>query len=132
MTTIDTLLRSGPLRRNRGTSHAAFVFGLLFWAMVVAFCGLVAVKTLPTLNEYWTIERSIRKVLQDHPGSIPAIRTAFDRQKDIEYAISAISGSDLEVTQQGDRFTVSFAYDKEIALIEPVYLLIKYKGSHTN
>ena len=35
MTTIDTLLRSGPLRRNRGTSHAAFVFGLLFWAVAI-------------------------------------------------------------------------------------------------
>lgn len=125
-------MMSAPLSTARRRQRGMGLFGLVFWAMVVAFCGLVAVKALPTLNEYWTIERSIRKVLQDHPGSIPAIRTAFDRQKDIEYAISAISGSDLEVSQQGDRFTVSFAYDKEIALIEPVYLLIKYKGSHTN
>ena len=75
--------------------------------------------------------RSIKKVLDENPGSIPGMRTAFNRQKDIEYAISSISGSDLEITQQGDKTTISFAYDKQVPILDPVYLLIKYKGTQT-
>ena len=51
--------------------------------------------------------------------------------RSIEYAISSISGSDLEITQQGDKTTISFAYDKQVPILDPVYLLIKYKGTQT-
>jgi hypothetical protein len=114
-------------RRQRGMSF----FGLIFTAIIVAFAGLLAIQVLPTVNEYLTVQRTIKKVLDDNPGSIPAIRTAFDRQKTIEYAINTISGSDLEISQQGDKTTVSFAYDKQVPIMDPVYLLIKYKGSQT-
>jgi hypothetical protein len=33
------------------------------------------------------------------------------------------------VTKQGDKVVVRFAYDKEIPLFGPAYLLIKYRGS---
>ena len=56
------------------------------------------------------------------------MRRAFDKQKDIEYSISSISGKDLEVTKENDKLVIRFAYDKEIPIVEPVYLLLKYKG----
>ena len=34
-----------------------------------------------------------------------------------------------EARRHGDKVVVSFAYDKEIALAGPAYLLIKYRGS---
>ena len=40
-----------------------------------------------------------------------------------------IAGRDLEVTKMDDQVVVSFAYDKEIPLFGPAYLLIKYTGS---
>jgi hypothetical protein len=112
------------LHRQRGFS----LFGMLFWAILIAFVALVTVKVLPTMNEYFTIQRSIKKVIDEQPTSIPAFRTAFDRQKSIEYAISTIDGKDLDIELDGDKFKVRFAYDKEIELIEPVFLLIKYRG----
>ena len=108
------------------------LFGMVFLAVIVAFVGLVVIRVLPTVNEYLTIERAVKKILADNPGSVPAIRTAFDRQKDIEYSISSISGSDLEIAQQGDKTVVSFGYDKEVPVVEPVFLLIKYRGSASN
>ena len=114
-------------RRQRGMS----LFGMLFLGILIAFVGLVAVRVLPTINEYLTIKRAVGKVLDEGAGSVPAIRSAFERQKDIEYSISSISAADLEIVQSGDKTTVSFAYDKQVPLIEPVYLLIKYRGSHT-
>jgi hypothetical protein len=61
-------------------------------------------------------------------GSVPEIRNAFERQKDIEYSISSISGKDLEITKENERVVIKFGYDKEIELIAPVYLVIKYRG----
>lgn len=117
-----------PSPRRLRQQGASF-FELIFWAIVISFLALVAVKTLPTLNEYFTIQGAIRKVMAGNPGSIPEIRTAFERQKTIEYSITSISGNDLEIEQGKDGFVVSFGYDKEIELIAPVYLLIKYRGA---
>ena len=59
---------------------------------------------------------------------VPEIRANFDKQKEIEYSITSITGKDLNITKENDKVVVSFAYDKEIDLIKPVYLLIKYEG----
>lgn len=104
------------------------LIGLLFWAIVVATVALVAMKVLPSMNEYFTIQRAVNKIAKEGGSTVPEIRTAFDRQKDIEYSITSITGKDLEVTKENERVVVKFAYDKEIELIEPVFLLIKYRG----
>jgi len=119
-----TLKTLASRRRQRGIS----LFGLMFWAIVIGFFGYVAVVTIPTLNEYFTIQRTVDKVAAENPSTVAAARTAFDRQKDIEYSISSISSSDLEITKENDRVVISFAYDKEIPIVGPVYLLIKYEG----
>jgi type II secretory pathway pseudopilin PulG len=112
-------------RAQRGMS----LIGLLAWAIIVGFVGYVAVRVLPTVNEYMTIQRAVERVASEAPPTVGEVRRAFDRQKDIEYAISSISGKDLEVTKENERLVIRFAYDKEIPIVEPVYLLLKYKGS---
>ena len=104
------------------------LFGLLFWAIVVGFVALIVMKVLPTMNEYFTIQKAVNKIAQDGGTTVPEIRAAFERTKDIEYSIQSISGKDLNITKENDKVVISFAYDKEIELIKPVYLLIKYEG----
>ena len=111
-------------RRQRGIS----LFGLIFWAFFIAFFGYVAVVTLPTVNEYVTIQRAVDKVAAANPGTVAEARAAFERQKQIEYSITSVSGSDLDVTKENDRVVLSFAYDKEVPIVGPVYLLLKYEG----
>jgi Tfp pilus assembly protein PilX len=41
--------------RQRGMT----LFGLMFWAIVVGFVALVGMRVLPTLNEYFTIQRAV-------------------------------------------------------------------------
>lgn len=113
-----------PPRRQRGVT----LIGLLFWAIVVSTIGLIALKVLPSMNEYFTIQRAVNKLAANAPGTVPELRNAFERQKDIEYSITSISGKDLEITKENERVVIKFAYDKEIELIPPVYLLIKYRG----
>jgi hypothetical protein len=113
-----------PRARQRGIT----LFGLMFWAMLLGFFGYVLVRTLPTINEYLTIQRTIEKVAAAQPATVSEARIAFDRQKDIEYSIAAISGKDLQITKENDRVVIAFAYDKEIPIYGPVYILLKYEG----
>ena len=111
-------------RAQRGVS----LLGLLFWAILIGMVALVALRVLPTVNEYLTIQRTVNKIADQGLSTVPEIRAAFERQKDIEYSISTISGKDLKITKENENIVIRFAYEKEIELVSPVYLLIKYEG----
>ena len=115
-------------RSARWGQRGVTLFGLLFWAIVVGFVALIVMKVLPTMNEYFTIQKAVNKIAQEGATTVPEIRAAFERTKDIEYSISSISGKDLKITKENDKVVISFAYDKEIELMSPVFLLIKYAG----
>jgi hypothetical protein len=116
---------AGPARsRQRGVT----LFGLMFWAIVVGFVALIVMKVLPTMNEYFTIQKAINKIAAEGLTTVPEIRASFERTKDIEYSITSIGAKDLNITKENDKVVITFAYDKEIELIKPVYLLIKYEG----
>ncbi len=77
--------------RQRGVT----LFGLMFWAIIVGFLALIGMRVLPTLNEYFTIQRAVKKIAAESPSTVPEIRNAFQKQKDIEYSISSIGPKDL-------------------------------------
>ncbi|KQW38216.1 DUF4845 domain-containing protein [Rhizobacter sp. Root404] len=116
--------RLSTARRQRGVT----LFGLMAWAIVVGFVALIVMKVLPTMNEYFTIQKAVNKIAQEGGSTVPQIRAAFERTKDIEYSITSISAKDLKITKENDKVVIEFAYDKEIELISPVFLLIKYEG----
>jgi hypothetical protein len=112
------------LARQRGVT----LLGLVFWAVVISMSALLAMRVLPTVNEFATIKRVVTKVAVEGGSTVTEIRAAFERAKSIEYAIQSISGKDLDISKENDRVVVSFSYDKEIELFGPVSLLIKYRG----
>jgi hypothetical protein len=115
------------MHRQRGLT----LFGMLFWAVLIGASAVLVMKVFPSVNEYLTIQRAIKKIRDSGATSVPEIRVAFNKQRDIEYSIQSITGSDLEIETVGDKQTIRFAYDKEIEIFEPVFLLIKYRGSTT-
>ena len=112
------------LRGQRGVS----LLGLLFWAVLIGFVALVGMKTFPSINEYLTIQRAVNQIAKSGAASVPEIRQAFEKQKEIEYSISSIGGKDLEITKENDKVVIGFKYDKEVELYGPVSLLIHYEG----
>jgi hypothetical protein len=126
--TIDSRDHARHLTHRRGSQRGVTLFGLMFWAIVIGVVALVGLKVLPTLNEYFTIKRAVEKIASSGASTVPEIRTAFDRQKDIEYSIVSLSGKDLEITKVNDKVVIAFAYNKEIELMAPVFLLLKYEG----
>ena len=117
-----------PQRLRAPAQRGVTLFGLMFWAIIVSVVALLIMKVVPTINEFRTIKSTVDKVARDGGNTVPEIRAAFDRQKDIEYSIKSISGSDLEITKENDKVVVSFAYDATVELVDPVYLVIKYQG----
>jgi hypothetical protein len=111
-------------RRPRGLT----LLGLLFWGGLLGFGSIIGMKVLPTVNEYYTIQRSVEKVAREGGSTVPEIRTAFDKQKDVEFSIVSIGAKDLDITKENDKVVVSFAYAKEVELFGPVSLLIRYQG----
>lgn len=107
--------------QQRGVSF----IGILFVGGVLAFSGIIAAQVFPTLIEYQAITKAASK--SKDGGTVAEVRSTFDKAAQID-DIKSITGKDLEVTKEGDKTVVSFAYNKEIHMGGPVYLLLKYAG----
>jgi len=114
-------------KRRRSLQHGISFLGVLVLGVVLALLGIVAARVVPTATEYMAIQKAVRKAATEG-DTVPAVRASFERAMAVDY-ISSISSHDLDITKQGDTVVVNFAYDKEIPLVRPVYLLIKYRGS---
>ena len=115
--------------RARKIQRGISLLGLLFWAVIIGGGSVILLRVVPTVMEYYTIQRAIDKIAKDSPPTVPAARDSFERTKQIEYSIVSIEPKDLVITKVDDKVKISFAYDKEVPLFGPAFLVIKYKGS---
>lgn len=107
--------------RQRGLSF----IGLLFVGGLLAMGGVITAQIVPTAIEYQAVLKAVNKA---RDGNTPAeVRSIFDKATAVDN-ISSISGKDLDVTKEGDKVVVSFAYQREIHLAGPGYLTLKYSG----
>ena len=113
-----------PFARQRGIT----LIGLLSWTLLLGFGGYLLVRVIPTVSEAYTVQGVIDRLAAAPPSTVTDIRQAFDRQKQVDATIVSVSGRDLDITKENDKVVISFAYEKEIPLFGPTYLLIKYGG----
>ena len=107
--------------KQRGISF----IGILFVGVVVACAFVLGAQVLPTLIEFQAITKAATKATAG--TTVPEVRAIFDKAGQID-DIHSISGKDLEVTKEGDKTVVAFAYTREIHMAGPAYLLLKYNG----
>lgn len=107
--------------RQRGLSF----IGLLFVGGVLAMGGVITAQIVPTAIEYQAVLKAVNKARDGN--TVVEVRSIFDKATAVDN-ISSISGKDLEVTKEGDKIVVSFAYQREIHLAGPGYLTLKYSG----
>jgi len=117
--------RPSPHRVNSRQQGITLV-GLLAGAIVVGTVALVGMQVIPTYVEFLAIQRAATKAAQEG-GTVGDIRRAFQRQQDID-DFRSVRASDLDITKENDRVVVSFAYEREVHLVGPAYLLLKYAG----
>lgn len=107
--------------KQRGMSF----IGILLIGGTIAFAGVIAAQVIPTLIEFQAIKKAAGKAKV--ASTVPEVRKTFDQAALVD-DIKSINGKDLEIVKQGEKTVVSFAYNKEIHLGGPVYLLLKYTG----
>lgn len=107
--------------QQRGMSF----IGLLFVGGVLAVTGVLAAQVVPTLIEFQAITKAASKATEGN--TVAEVRSIFDKAATID-DIASISGKDLEITKEGDKTVVAFAYTREIHMAGPAYLLLKYNG----
>ena len=107
--------------RQRGLSF----FGLLFVGSLLAMAGVIIAQIVPTFIEYEAIVKAANKAREGE--TVAEVRTIFDKAAAVD-DIKSISGKDIEVSKEGDKIVVNFAYQREIHLVGPGYLTIKYSG----
>jgi hypothetical protein len=107
--------------QQRGISF----IGLLFVCVFLVCAGILAAQVLPTLVEFQAINKAVNKAKEG--TTVLEVRSIFDKAAQID-DIKVITGKDLEVTKDGDKTVVLFAYNKEIHMAGPAYLLLKYSN----
>jgi hypothetical protein len=111
---------------RRSSQRGLSFIGLVLVGVVMAATGVVVAQVVPTAIEYQAILKATRKCAD---GSSPhEVRAVFDRAVAIDN-ISSISGKDLTIEKQDDKWLVSFSYQREIHLAGPAFLTLKYAGS---
>ncbi len=101
------------------------LLGFIFVAGVLASVGILGAQAFPTVLEYQAALKAVQKASAGN--TVGEVKVIFDKAAQID-DINAISGKDLLVTKEGDKVVVSFAYNKEIHMFGPAYLLLKYAG----
>lgn len=107
--------------KQRGISF----IGILFVGGILAFAGVIAAQAIPTAIEFQAVTKAASKAKEGN--SVAEVRSIFDKAAQID-DIKSISGKDLEVTKDNGKTVVAFAYNKEIHIGGPAYLLLKYTG----
>ncbi|MCX7241482.1 MAG: DUF4845 domain-containing protein [Burkholderiales bacterium] len=107
--------------RQRGISF----IGLVFTASVLAMAGVVAAQVFPTALEFMAVSKAVTKAAEG--TTVAEVRSIFDKACAID-DIKSISGKDIVVTKESDKVVVSFEYEREIHLVGPAFLTLKYAG----
>jgi Domain of unknown function (DUF4845) len=108
--------------RQRGLSF----LGLLVIGGLLAVVGVLTAQVVPTVMEYRAVVSAANKA--SGGNSVAEIRSLFNKAVAVD-DIKSITGKEIEISKEGDKIIVSFAYQREIHLVGPGYLTLKYSGS---
>lgn len=99
--------------------------GLLFVVGVLACLVVLGAQAFPTVVEYQAVLKAAQKA--SNGSTVPEVRMIFDKAASIDN-ISSVDAKDLDISKNGDKVVVKFAYNKEIHMFGPAFLLLKYAG----
>jgi hypothetical protein len=110
-------------RRQRGLS----LIGLIFIGLIAVALLALGFKVVPAVVEYIAIERAVQKI-KNEGTTVREIQSAFERHRTID-DITSITSQDLDITKEGDRIVISYAYQKKIPILDNVSLVIDFAGT---
>ena len=115
--------RMGSIERQRGLS----LVGLFLVGIIVVALIALGFRVVPAVVEYIAIERAVQKI-KNEGSTVRELQAAFDRHATID-DITSISSRDLDITKEGDRIVISYAYAKKVPITDNVSLVIDFSGT---
>jgi Domain of unknown function (DUF4845) len=109
--------------RQRGAS----LIGLILIGIIVVALMILGARIVPAVVEYIAIERAVQKIKNEGP-TVREIQYAFEKHRTID-DITSITAQDLEITKEGDKVVISYAYQKKIPIFDNVSLVIDFAGT---
>jgi hypothetical protein len=110
---------------NRKQQRGLTFLGLLVVSILLALAGVVFAQVVPTYIEYLAVQKAVDKASAGE--TVAEVRSIFDKAATIDN-ITTISGKNLEVGKEGNKVVVSYAYERDIHLTGPAYLVMRYTG----
>ena len=110
----------------RNQERGLTFIGLVLVSVVVAVLALVLVQVVPTLIEYQSVSKAAKRAAEG--STVAEVRSLFDKAAAID-DFTSIKGADLDISKDNDRVIVKFAYEREIHLAGPAWLVMRYSGS---
>ena len=108
-------------KRQRGMTF----MGLLVVGILLALAGVVIAQVVPTYIEYLAVQKAVDKASAGE--TVAEVRSIFDKAAAID-DIRSIAAKELEVGKEGNQVVVSYAYERDIHLAGPAYLVMRYRG----
>ena len=115
--------RVGSIEHQRGLS----LVGLILVGIIVVALIALGFRVVPAVVEYIAIERAVQKI-KNEGSTVRELQAAFDRHATID-DITSISSRDLDITKEGDRIVISYAYAKKVPITDNVSLVIDFSGT---
>jgi len=122
----STAVFGGRGRSVKGQRGISLIGLFLVGILVVALIAL-GFRVVPAVVEYIAIERAVQKI-KNEGSTVRELQAAFDRHATID-DITSISSKDLDITKEGDRIVISYAYAKKVPITDNVALVIDFSGT---
>nr|WP_155301367.1 DUF4845 domain-containing protein [Cupriavidus necator] len=119
----------GAYRGQRARAGGFSVWTLLVIVVFVIGVALPAVRSIPSLVEYFSVKRAATYAKQRAVNKREVVEY-FDKQAIID-RIAAVKGEDLLIREDdnGAIQSVDFSYRTEVPVYGPLSLLITYSGT---
>jgi Domain of unknown function (DUF4845) len=115
------------LRQQRGIGFISLIFIFAVCAVVL----LLGLKLVPVYLELFSVKKVMAAMAQGEEvksGTVTDIRKSFDRRAVIDN-ISALQGSDLEITKDAGETVVTATWQHRVALFTGYTLLVDFSVS---
>lgn len=98
-------------------------------AALVVGAIVLAMRCVPVYNEYFGVKKALSAISTNNEANSPeAIRNFFDRRASVD-DITSVKPSDLVISKENGRWSISAEWQRTVPLVANVSLLFEFSAS---
>lgn len=120
------------MKINIKQQHGVTFGGFIMVAFLLAFVAIFSMKLIPAYMENGKIQKALDAIVRDpamQNAPVAEIRDAFYKRANTMDSVTTISGSDLDISKENGRLSLSATYTVKLPLAGNVKLLIEFNPS---